>query len=331
MNTLTNNFKLGLFTLGGLALVVAGILAFGARSYFVPTSVFETYVAGDVTGLAVGSPVELRGVRVGQVRNINFSWNEYNETQPSYVVVEFEMRNDVTPLPPGAARTEMLETSIKRGLRARLKAQGITGTSILSLEYLNPTENPPAPFPWSPKHTYIPAAPGLLSEMLASIEKSLHNIERLDFGALNQLLQSDLKSAGEVLDRAKQVDFGALSTNANSLLTELRGSNTKLQSFIVDANETVRGMKLEKVARDLDDLLGNLNETVAGLKPGLTNIDFDAFNQTLRNAHRTLGDLDDVVLELKQYPSGFLFGNPPSHVKEVQPNVHPTVQPTPRK
>ena len=308
MNKLTNNFKLGLFTLGGLALLVAGILAFGARSYFVPTSVFETYVAGDVTGLAVGSPVELRGVRVGKVRNIDFSWNEYGEAQPSYVVVEFEMRNDVTPLRPGAARSEMLQSAISRGLRARLKGQGITGTSLLSLEYLNPAENPPA-------------APGLLSELLASIERSLRNVERLDFGALNQLLQSDLKSAGEVLDRAKQVEFGTLSTNANSLLTELRGSNTKLQSFIVNADETVRRMKLEKVARDLDGLLGDLRETVAGLKPGLTNIDFDALNQTLGNAHRTLGDLDDVLLELKQYPSGFLFGNPPSHVKELQPTA----------
>lgn len=321
MNKLTNNLKLGLFTLGGLALLVAGILAFGARSYFVRTSVFETYVAGDVTGLAVGAPVELRGVRVGKVRNISFSWNEYRETQPSYVVVEFEMRNDVTPLPPGAARSEMLQSAISRGLRARLKSQGITGTSLLSVEYLNPTENPPARIPWRPKHTYIPAAPSLLGELLASIERSLRNVERLDFGALNQLLQSGLKSAGEVFDRAKQADFGALSANANSLLTELRGSNTKLHSFIADADETVKRMKLEKLARDLGGLLGDLSETVEGIKPGLTNINFDALNQTLGNAHRTLGDLDDVLVELKQYPSGFLFGNPPSHVKEVQPTA----------
>src|SRR5258708_1023665 len=310
MNKLTNNFKLGLFTLGGLLLLVAGVLAFGARSYFVRTSVFETYVAGDVTGLALGSPVELRRVRVGEVRNIRFSWNEYEETDPSYVVVEFEVRDDVTPLPPGAARSEMLQSAISRGLRARLKSQGITGTSLLSVEYLNPTENPPARVPWRPKHIYIPAAPGQLGELLASIERSLRNVERLDFGALNQLLQRDLKSLGDVLDRVKQADFGALSTNANSLLTELRGSNTKLQSFIVDADGTVKHMTLRKLSQDLDGLLGEVQGTVAGLKPGLVNIAFYSLNQTLANAHRTLGDLDDVLLELKQYPSGFLFGKP---------------------
>jgi ABC-type transporter Mla subunit MlaD len=320
MNKLTNNFKLGLFTLGGLLLLAASLLAFGARSYFVRTSVFETYISGDVPGLAVGSPVELRGVRVGKVRKINFSWNEYEETDPSYVVVEFEMRDDVTPLPPGAARGQMLESAIKRGLRARLKSQGITGTSLLSLEYLNPTENPPTLIPWRPKHIYIPAAPSQLGELLASIERSLRNFERLDFSALNQLLQSDLKSVGQVLDRAKQADFGALSTNANSLLTELRSSNTKLQSFIVDADGTLERMKLEKLSQNLDGLLGEVQGTVAGLKPGLVNIDFDSLNQTLANAHRTLENLDEVLDGLKQYPSGFIFGNPPSRVKGVQPS-----------
>jgi len=66
-------------------------------------------------------------------------------------------------------------------------------------------------------------------------------------------------------------------------------------------------------------LLTVSRETVAQLQPGLANIDFDALNQTLVNAQRTMRDMDDVLLELKQYPSGFLFGEPPPAVKEVQP------------
>jgi phospholipid/cholesterol/gamma-HCH transport system substrate-binding protein len=284
MSTDTNHFKLGLFTLCGLAILIASILAFGARSYFEATSSFETYVEGDVTGLEVGSAVELRGVNVGKVKRISFSWSEYQETTPSYIVVEFEMRDDVAPLPPGEARSEMLQSAVKRGLRARLKSQGITGTSILSLEYLNPTDNPPVQVPWTPRHTYIPAAPGQFSELLASIDKSLHNVERLDFVSINQLVQGDLKLAGQVLDKVNQVDFGNLGTNANSLLNESRA-------------------------------------TISQLQPALANIDFNALNQTLANAQRTMHDLDDVVAELKSYPSGFLFGIPPPPVKEVQPSA----------
>jgi len=72
MSTTTNNFKLGLFTLGGVTLLILGILVFGARSYFESKSSFETYVEGDVSGLSVGSPVVLRGVLVGKVKRIDF-------------------------------------------------------------------------------------------------------------------------------------------------------------------------------------------------------------------------------------------------------------------
>jgi phospholipid/cholesterol/gamma-HCH transport system substrate-binding protein len=314
-----NNFKLGVFTLGGLALLVAGILAFGARSYFEPMSEFETYIQGDVTGLAVGSAVELRGVNVGKVKHIDFSWIEYEVTQPSYIVVEFEMRNDIAPVPPGAAENELLQSAVKRGLRARVKAKGITGTSILSIEYVDPTENPPAQVPWIPKYTYIPSAPGEFGELLASVEKTLHKLEGLDFNAMNQLLLADMKSAGNLLDKAGQIDFASLSTNANFLLTDLRSSSTQLKSLIQDTDDTVKKAQLQKLSRDLDSLTGQLQDTVTRLEPGVANIDFEALNQTLTNARQTIQDMDDVLTDLKQYPSGFIFGKPPPPLKGVEP------------
>lgn len=340
-----NNFKLGLFTLCGVLLLIVAILAFGARSYFVPTSGFETYIRGDVTGLAVGSAVELRGVRVGKVTGIDFSWTEYKPTQPSYIVVDFEMRNDIAPDSPvatgnqllqsgtqhglrafemrndfapgspAAIRNELLLSAIQRGLRARVKAKGITGTSILSLEYVNPSDNPPEQVPWTPKHTYIPSAPGEFSELLASVQMTLHNIESVDFNALNRLLIGDLDSAGQVLDNARQFDFGKLSTNANALLADLRSSDSKLKSLIQDADNTIQKVRLERLSGDLDSLVGRLHDVVDRVEPGLASIDFNALNQTLTNARQAIRDMDDVLAQLKEYPSGFLFSKPPKPLK----------------
>jgi ABC-type transporter Mla subunit MlaD len=321
MSAPTNHFKLGLFTLGGLGLLIVGVVAFGARGYFEKTRLYETYIAGDVTGLTVGSAVDLRGVRVGKVTRISFSWGEYQETEPSYIVVEFEVREDAIPLPPDETRDNMVQAAVKRGLRARLKGQGITGTSILSIEFVNPDENPPAQVPWTPKHMYIPSAPSQFGELLASAEKTLHNLEHLDFGGINLLLQNDLRSAGKVLDQANQIDFAGLSTNANGLLAELRGSNARLKSLIEDTDDSVKKIKLEQLSQDVDGLVGQLQETVAKLQPGLANVDFDALNQTLANARRTINDMDQVLLDLKEYPSGFLFGKPPSPIQGLQTPV----------
>src|SRR5580693_8097946 len=136
MSAKTNNFKLGLFTLFGVGLLVVGVLAFGTWSSFEKKSLFETYVAGDVSGLSVGSAVEFRGVHVGKVSKIGFSWNEYPSTQPGWVVVIFEMKEDVFGSPAADGSRQELQAAVDRGLRARLKAQGVTGTSIVSLEYL---------------------------------------------------------------------------------------------------------------------------------------------------------------------------------------------------
>lgn len=314
-----NNFKLGLFTLGGLALLVIGLLAFGARSYFQPTSTYETYIEGDVTGLTVGSGVELRGVNVGKVTGIDFSWTEYQMTDPSYIVVQFVMRNDIEPGTPGAAQDELLQADVNRGLRARIKAKGITGTSVLAIEYVDPVEYPPEHVPWTPKYTYIPSAPGDLVELLGSVQKVLRNLQGLDFSALNDHVQYDLKSAGNLLDKVGQFDFGGLSTNANDLLTEVRGSNDKLKSLLQDTDNTITRAQLEKLTRDLDTLANQLQDTVARLEPGVANIDFDALNQTLTNARQTIHDLDETLAQLKQYPSGFIFGKPPVPIKGVVP------------
>jgi phospholipid/cholesterol/gamma-HCH transport system substrate-binding protein len=320
MSAPTNNFKLGVFTLGGLVIVIIAIFAFGMRSYFRPTTLFETYFPGDVTGLAVGSTVELRGVRVGRVTNINFSWVEYEDTHPSYIVVVFEMRNDITPLPPGKERSEMLDLAIRNGLRARLKSQGVTGTSILSIEYLDPVENPITKIPWTPKNTYIPSGPSQFGELLTSLEKILRNAQQLDFSNINRLVQYDLKSAGRVLDKAGQIDFNSLSTNANSLLAELRTSNVKLKTLLGDTDDTVNKMKLQKLSGDVDGLIAQLQTTVTNLQRNLANVDFDSLNQTFENARRALQEMDEVLSQLKQYPSGFIFGSPPSAIKNVQPS-----------
>src|ERR1044071_6590971 len=142
MSAKANHLKIGVFVLVGLGILLAGLFAFGARSYFQEKAQFETYVAGDVEGLSVGSVVKLRGVPVGKVTKIGFTWSEYPEARTGrFIVVQFEINTQVAP-PGKKDHQEIIENEVNRGLRVRVKGQGITGTSILSLEYVNPAENP---------------------------------------------------------------------------------------------------------------------------------------------------------------------------------------------
>lgn len=323
MSAQPNNFKLGVFTLVGIGLLVIGVLAFGAWSSFEKKSLFETYVTGDVSGLTVGSAVEFRGVRVGKVTHIGFSWNEYKEKEPGCVVVIFEIKDDAFVTPMGSHWREDLQAAIDKGLRARVKAQGVTGTCIVSLEYTDPDEYPPLKVPWTPKYTYVPSAPGMFGELLVAMHRALRRLDHIDVTALTDLAQKDLGSAGNVLDRMGRIDLEGLSTNAEGLIQQLRGSTVKLDTFLDDTDGTIKRLELEKLVHDADTLVDQLNDTVARLKPGLSRVDFDALNQTLEQAHKTIQNLDDVLSQLKEYPSGFIFGQPPTRLKDVQPANKP--------
>src|SRR3974390_239912 len=138
MSAKPNTFKIGLFTLVAIALFVAGLLAFGAKSYFTKKTMFETAIEGEVSGLSEGSRVEFRGVPIGKVTRITFAWNVYPESKSGMIVVDFEVDSSLFRLPPGIDMNTLLKRATANGLRAMVKLEGVTGTSILWLETLNP-------------------------------------------------------------------------------------------------------------------------------------------------------------------------------------------------
>lgn len=318
MTPKTNHLKIGVFVLAGLALLLGGLLAFGVRSRFEPKTKFETYVVEDVEGLSVGSPVKLRGVPVGKVTRINFTWNDYPDGGRGYVVVEFEIKDSISPLPTGPQREKMLQAEIRKGLRARIRGQGITGTSIVSLEYLDPEEYPLLKLDWTPVDLYIPSAPGQFSGMLSSIEKSLRNFEELDFKLLSRSLNESMDGLGKVLRQLEGLQLASIGTNVNGLVTELRATNGKLHGFLEETRGTVRGLKLEGLGQRADALLAELTRLAGRLDGTLASLDSAPLGQTLLNARQATDQLNAVLHDLKQYPSGFIFGDAPAPARSVE-------------
>src|SRR5262249_26962746 len=61
---------IGTFVVGAVALAAAGITIFGSGRFFQKRLTFVMFFSGSIAGLSVGSPVEFRGVRAGQVTKI---------------------------------------------------------------------------------------------------------------------------------------------------------------------------------------------------------------------------------------------------------------------
>ncbi len=311
MSANPNTFKIGLFTLVALGLLVAGVLAFGAKSYFVPKTKFETAIAGEVAGLSVGSSVQLRGVPIGHVSRITFAWNVYPQSKSGFIVVEFEVDGNLLPLPRGMDMATVLQQATEKGLRAIVKGQGITGTSILALEKLDPDSNPPPTIDYTPRYYYVPSAPGQFTRMLESIEKSLDNLQHVDLAGIGNGVTNALGATTRLVNELNLVNLQIISTNANAVLVQAKALVTNLQ-------ENVQSMKLESIGLNANDLLVELRQTNTKLQLVLNQVGTAPVQQTVGDLRTAAQNLNDVLAQLKQYPSGFIFGQPPAPAKGIQ-------------
>jgi len=318
MSTKPNHVKIGVFVLAAIALLIAGLLAFGAKSYFTPKVMFETAVSDEVSGLAVGSPVQLRGVRVGKVAQIAFAWNLYPETASRHIIVVFEIEKGLLPLPPGMNTRETLALAITNGLRAVLKSQGITGSCMLQLERMdNP---PPAPgIDYTPRYFYIPSAPSQFTRVLDAIEATLNHVKTIDFASMSSAATNIMYSMGAFVEKLNQVDLYAIETNVYSLIVDIKATAARTDAMVTQIQDTITGMNLRDASAQAVTLMSEVRESNARLDALLQKIGAMPVNLTLENLQEVISTLNDVLLELKRYPSGFFLGAPPPPVQGTQP------------
>jgi phospholipid/cholesterol/gamma-HCH transport system substrate-binding protein len=318
MSAKIHNFRIGLFVLAGMALLVAGLFAIGLKAYLGEHETFETYVTGKVENLSVGALVKLRGVTIGKVSSIELSNNEYPESKEQYVVIQFEVpKGAVWKAQAGSVQQE-LNAEIVKGLRARIQAQGFIGSSIVLLEYVDPETYPVEPVPWSPKHYYIPSAPSQFNHVLASIEKSLGHVENLDLADLLNRADKLIDNVNGLAGNVNQIDFKGLGTNATSLLVEFRDTTRDLQKTLSDARNAINGADLPGIRRDAGALLAKLSAAAVELRRVLASVDTGELNSSLANVRVATDDLITLIHDLEQRPSSLLFSKSPKPLSEME-------------
>ena len=212
-NANPNYFRLGVFVLSAIGVLIAIILIFGGGRFFKPSFTVETYVKQSVTGLDVGAPVRFRGVRLGQVTLIGLSGDIYEKRtkmtdRNEYVVIRMKIFGDKID---GKA----LDTFIKENLRARIKSSGITGVSYVEFDFDSPADTaayPPLKYDWDPDYPVVPSLPNQADQIISGLQK-----------IVSSLSDADLQGT--------QKKFDALLTNLNVLMAgDGKGNQGVVQS-----------------------------------------------------------------------------------------------------
>ena len=227
MNNNTKLFRLGLFVIAAILLIIAAVVILVGPSLTKPKTIAETYFKYSISGLEVGSPVKFRGIQVGEVKEILLSTEAYPKSAQdvisnlnSVAVVRMQLN-----LPADSVNQE-LNTYIKEGLRTQTQLAGITGSLYISLEFLDPEKYPAdsIPFTWHPEYSYIPSAPSLSNEVIENVKNFLAGLDEMDIEkyvsntlpAINSLIVNLNRIAESI--NATTVKY--IGTKLNTLLTK---------------------------------------------------------------------------------------------------------------
>ncbi len=332
-------FRVGSFALIALALCLAVVLVLGGSRWFRRSATLETYFDESVQGLDIGSKVKYRGVVLGQVTHIGFTYERYEQENPAgnpkrYVLVEAAVRPDRVGIHKSWDE-EARQKEIAKGLRIRLASQGLTGTNYLEMDYVDPAANIPLPIDWQPQNFYIPSARSTVTQIVDAAEQTLNKVQRLDLEAtianLNQLLASLNRTADSfdaagistrvksALGQVEAIPFTEIGHEARSLLAELRETNRVLQQTVgnpawANASRDLQATtaRIRKLAEDpsLPSLLARADQVTRRIDRLLASRDTE-LGDTVDNLHQVSQNLRQLSETLKRDPSAVLFSKPP--------------------
>jgi paraquat-inducible protein B len=186
----------------------------------------ETFVirfTQSVRGLAVGAPLDFRGINAGEVRAI---YLEFDPKQVRFLqVVEVHLYPDRlrsrqrAGTPPESPPAQRIQRFVERGFRAQLRSANLlTGQMYVALDFF--PKAPKATMDLAAKPPEIPSVPGGLGELQESITNIVTRLEKVPFDVIAKDVRTALASLDATLKQAE-----ALMTKLDSeVAPELRAT-----------------------------------------------------------------------------------------------------------
>jgi paraquat-inducible protein B len=250
------------------------------------------YFDGSVRGLSVGAPVELRGIRIGRVLDIQLQIDVAKTQFQIPVLVEVEPERigivgDATNLDPDHAVDRLVE----RGLRAQLTSGNLlTGQLYVNLD-LYPDAQPQT-VGRGGEYEILPTVPATLAGLTAKVNAILDKLERLPLDRLGEDLEATVARVRALAEAP-----------------EVIGSLRALEETLKTIGGTVTGIDRDVVPRltaTLEQASSTLKSAQGLVAPNsATAVDLRGLLQEMSAAARSVRGLTDY---LERHPEALLKG-----------------------
>jgi paraquat-inducible protein B len=205
-----------------------------------------------VRGLAVGAPLDFRGITVGEVKSIDVDFDRAKRELSMVVEVEFyperlfRRRRTATPV---TEELPSLSRLVERGLRGQLRSANLlTGQLFVALDFFPGTRKASMDMAKTPPE--IPTVPGSSQELQTTVTSIAKKLERIPFEEIGTDLRRTLQTASTVLNRIDKeivpaardtmVDARQAMIDARKALASVERTLNEAEPLPLEATEAMR-------------------------------------------------------------------------------------------
>ncbi|HKC49782.1 MAG TPA: MlaD family protein [Myxococcota bacterium] len=223
------------------------------KRHYTHTVAYELHFNQSVRGLAIGAPVEFRGIPIGQVTDIKLGYeptakNVFRIT----VTVAIEPERFAGQNVNQKTRRDAVDRMVAGGLRAQLKSGNLlTGQLIVGLDFFK--DAAPAKIDWSARVPEMPTVKTPIEEITANLTRVVERLSKLPVEQIGADLQGTLRSLRITLERSEDTGPALKATleqaqrtlaSANALIGPDSGVNSELRRALLELSEAARALAL---------------------------------------------------------------------------------------
>ena len=321
-------FKIGLFVVVAAILCLTGVVLLGAAAMFQDSFDVVTYLDESAQGLAVGAPVKIRGVKVGEIGEIALAGSKYalpgaglagvEEVHArTYVVVTLKLTDghivrNLKALSGKSAR-EITEELTRRGWRVRRASSGITGPPFIELVDTGDEAIDITNIPWRDQHdrqVYIPATASFSTQVTSAVERLAENLGKADVAGLATQLQAVASKLDDVVKNIQQADIAGLVGSTKSLIEKqiapsVDNFNKQFTPVLANIEKGTKGLPetlehIKSVSVRVDRIAESLDKRLPSLLDSATSVVTNA-DKTVQAVGKSMADdVTPALADLKQ-------------------------------
>lgn len=306
MRRSSRDIQVGLFAAAAMAVLVILLSVLGGLRIWKPSKTYYILFEESVAGLDKGSPVRLKGVKVGTVEDLKIPQKDITKVEVTIAVnADTPMKKDTDATIASVGITGLRYIELKPGMPD--SPDLASGSTIIGTESFLSSISATA-------ETAVLKADVLIDNLLALTSEDNREMVRRVLHDLTEIVHGNTDEVAATIEETRRLAT-SLRETTDEILAVMKENREGIRAVIENVDEMTRNSEplftylgQEETIRKLDDLVNNTSELALRLNTLVGDNQY-TLDQTIVDLRESSRNLNDFMRSIRARPSLLLRGD----------------------